>query len=305
MKKVSVMVPAYNAEKFLAEALDSILTQDYENLQVVVADDASTDSTASILRDYSHRFPEKIVAIYNARNLGITKNCNLALSRCDGDYIALFAGDDIMLPGKIKRQVDYMEHHAALAFSYHAVEIFQSETGERLSITDQGRSARISTAADVITHMGIPGPMSIMLRRSSLPEGLFNESLSYVSDWLLQFEMALHGGIGFMEGAWCRYRKYGTNNGKDLSSYENEFLAALDYISSQYPEFNRVCELGRSRYFIGRSFREQRSKNKRRFILQAYQLNSKKIYLVLWAATFLPFSARGFEVVKHLYKKNR
>ena len=305
MPKVSVMVPAYNAQSFIEETLTSILSQDYGDFQIVVSDDASLDATADIIRQYEERYPSRLLAIYNQKNLGITKNCNVALSRCDGEYIVLFAGDDVMLPGKISKQVAFMEANPQLAFSYHAVEIFQSETGEILNVTDQNPSARISNGADVITKMGIPGPMSIMLRRCCLPQSLFDENLSFVSDWMLQFQLSLRGEIGFLEGVWCRYRKYGVNNGKSLAAYEDEFLKVLDSIADEHPEFNEVCNAGRSRYFIGRSFRESDPLVKRKFIKAAYQYGRNPVYRVLEGLTYMPFSKSIFDIIKNIYKKTR
>lgn len=75
MAMISVMMPAYNAEKYTAAALDSTLQQCYSHVQIVVADDASTDSTPLIIRDYAERYPDKNKAILNAQKVGVAAAC--------------------------------------------------------------------------------------------------------------------------------------------------------------------------------------------------------------------------------------
>src|SRR5690554_2979388 len=106
---ISVMVPCYNARGFLAECLDSIIAQGRDDMQIVISDDCSTDGTQEVLRQYEARYPCLIRAFYNPQNLGITRNCNQALMACKGRYISLFAGDDVMLPGKFDMQISFLD----------------------------------------------------------------------------------------------------------------------------------------------------------------------------------------------------
>ena len=75
MAMISVMMPAYKVEKYIDAALHSILEQCHPHVQIVVADDASTDRTPSIIRDYAERYPDKIKAIFNAQNVGVAAAC--------------------------------------------------------------------------------------------------------------------------------------------------------------------------------------------------------------------------------------
>src|SRR5438128_463489 len=85
---VSVIVPTYNQLDFIAEALDSVLEQDYENLQIVVGDDGSTDGTVEIIRQFAKRYPRRLIPLDGLPHLGITANCNRCLRACNGKYIA-------------------------------------------------------------------------------------------------------------------------------------------------------------------------------------------------------------------------
>ena len=125
---VSVIVPVFNSEKFVKECLDSILDQDFETFEVLVSDDASTDKTKDILKKYEGINKFKI--FYQSINLGITQNCNFLLEKAKGKYVCFFAGDDIMLQGKIRKQFKFMEENLNCSFSYHAAEVFNTESGE-------------------------------------------------------------------------------------------------------------------------------------------------------------------------------
>src|SRR5689334_23285444 len=95
---VSVLVVAYNQISFIADTLASAVEHDYENLQVVVADDGSTDGTTDVVLDFARRHPGRVVPLTGGPNLGITRNCNRGLTACKGEYVAFLGGDDLFLP---------------------------------------------------------------------------------------------------------------------------------------------------------------------------------------------------------------
>ena len=105
---VSVIMPAYNSEKYIDEAIDSILVQTYREMELLVIDDGSSDSTWSELLKYNDK---RIRPIKNNRNKGIAYTTNLGISESGGKYIALMDDDDIAFPERIALQVEYMESH--------------------------------------------------------------------------------------------------------------------------------------------------------------------------------------------------
>jgi len=111
---VSILIPVYNVERYVQQALDSIASQTYANLQVIVVDDCSTDSTAEIVERFCERDP-RFVLLKNVTNLHIAKALNRALSEATGEYIARCDGDDVMEPDRIQRQLDYLHTHSDVA----------------------------------------------------------------------------------------------------------------------------------------------------------------------------------------------
>ncbi len=105
---VSVIMPAYNAEAYIREAVSSILDQSWKNLELIIVDDASTDSTADAVREFSD---PRIRLLTNRVNLGIAASTNRAIEAAGGEYLALMDDDDLSLPDRLKAQVTFLEKH--------------------------------------------------------------------------------------------------------------------------------------------------------------------------------------------------
>lgn len=107
-KKVSVIMPAYNAEKFIEEAVRSVMAQTYENWELIIIDDCSKDRTAEIAEALSKE-DKRIVFLRNENNMGVAKTRNRGLERASGDYAALLDSDDIWLSEKLEKQLEKLE----------------------------------------------------------------------------------------------------------------------------------------------------------------------------------------------------
>lgn len=103
---VSVVMPAYNAENFIKEAIESILFQTFTDFEFIIINDASTDSTESIIKSFSD---PRIRLIENEKNLGLAKSLNIGFELAKGKYIARMDADDISLPKRFQKQFDFME----------------------------------------------------------------------------------------------------------------------------------------------------------------------------------------------------
>ena len=107
MKKVSVVVPVYNAEKYLKECLDSICAQTYQALEIVVVDDGSKDSTAAIIRNLAKQ-DTRIVPYYN-KNHGVSYSRNFGLDHCTGEYVTFVDSDDLVASDFVAQMVHDLE----------------------------------------------------------------------------------------------------------------------------------------------------------------------------------------------------
>ncbi len=106
--KVTVLMSVYNGEKYLREAIDSILCQTFKNFEFLIIDDGSTDSSAEIIRSYTD---PRIRLIQNEKNIGLTRSLNKGLKLAKGEYIARMDADDISLPERLEKQVVFLNQN--------------------------------------------------------------------------------------------------------------------------------------------------------------------------------------------------
>lgn len=107
---VSIVMGAYNAEEFISQAIESILNQTYTNIEFIIIDDCSSDSTSSILSGYAEK-DKRIKIISNSENKGLGYSLSLGMEIAKGEFIARMDADDISLPSRLETQVDYLLEH--------------------------------------------------------------------------------------------------------------------------------------------------------------------------------------------------
>ena len=106
---VSVCIPAYNAQRFIAETLGSVLAQTYPNIEVIVSDDASTDKTLDIVEPYAQ---QGVRLMRQPRNCGRSANSNALIRASSGKYVLKLDADDLIAPSHVERQVEVLRPHA-------------------------------------------------------------------------------------------------------------------------------------------------------------------------------------------------
>ncbi len=126
---VSVVMPAFNAEKTVAQAISSVLAQTHRNLELLIVDDNSTDRTSEIAAEYARRDP-RVRCFKNPRNLGTAGSRNFGVERAGFEYIAFIDSDDMWAPEKLEKQLTLLKKdpHSSLFFTGSA---FMDESGNR------------------------------------------------------------------------------------------------------------------------------------------------------------------------------
>lgn len=109
MKKISILMAVYNAEKTMDEAIESILNQTYTNWQFIICDDCSTDNTYAKLLEYKEKYPDKFIIIKNEVNSKLPFSLNHCFKYADGEYIARMDADDTSMPERFAKQVEYLD----------------------------------------------------------------------------------------------------------------------------------------------------------------------------------------------------
>jgi len=118
--EVTVLMSVYNGEKYLREAIDSILNQTFTDFEFLIVNDGSTDRTAEILRSYDD---PRIIIINNEKNIGLTKSLNIGLRMAKGEYIARMDADDVSMPERLQKQIELLNQkkNTGLVGTYYTI----------------------------------------------------------------------------------------------------------------------------------------------------------------------------------------
>ncbi len=131
--EISVVMPVYNGEKYLREAIESVLNQTFTNFEFIIVNDGSKDKTEEIIQSYAD---ERIVYINNGGNLGLSKSFNKAILVARGEYIARMDADDVSVPKRFERQRAFLQRHPHVDIVGSSLE-FIDESGKHLGRYDK------------------------------------------------------------------------------------------------------------------------------------------------------------------------
>ena len=110
---VTVFIPCYNAEKFISETIESVLAQTYQNFEILIIDDGSTDNSRKIIEEYAHK-DARIRSLYNEGNKGVGYTRNRGIKEARGKYLAVMDADDVAVPNRLEKEIQYLEEHGSV-----------------------------------------------------------------------------------------------------------------------------------------------------------------------------------------------
>lgn len=216
---LSVIIPVYNCERFLAEAVRSVFAQTLLPTEIIVVDDGSTDSTPQIVADLAADPPVPICYVHQA-NQGPAAARNHGLRIARGEFIAFLDADDLWLPDKLQQQVIYLQAHEEVAFVICHMEVFL-EPG---TAWPKGRSR-----AHCDQQLPAMLPSALLVRKQALDVvGEFDPTyfIGEDTDW---FFRARHAGmaIGIVPGVYLRRRLHQANLSRSPTACSQAFLRAI------------------------------------------------------------------------------
>lgn len=194
-------MPAYNAEKYLREAIDSILAQTYTDFELIIVNDGSTDATGHIIQSYND---PRIVYIENEHNSGICITLNKGIDAARGKYIARMDSDDIAMPERLSTQIAFMEANPDVGASGSDVEVFgegiDSYIFEQLHSSDD-------CAAGLLFNSCFAHP-SVIIRKSILSKYsiVYEDEYRGLEDFKMWWEIAKHSKLCNLNKTLLRYR---------------------------------------------------------------------------------------------------
>ncbi len=179
-KLVSIIIPAYNAQNYIQETIQSVINQTYSNWRLIIVNDGSKDDTEKIIRNKF--IDDRITYIYQ-ENGGVSKARNNGIEKADGDYIAFLDADDVWLPENLKEKINALENNPNIDWIYS--NMYESDPFlENLKLAPSGKDNDILNNLLLWEGEVIPGPSSnLVLRKKCLNTGIrFDPNISTASD---------------------------------------------------------------------------------------------------------------------------
>src|ERR1044072_6756156 len=218
---ISIIIPFLNVEKFIEEAIESVLAQSYDEWELLLADDGSTDRSTEIAQRYARRYPDKARYLEHEghMNRGMSATRNLGIREARGELIAFLDADDVWLPEKLKEQVAILDSHPEAAMVYGATQYWYSWTG---SPADARRDFVPEPAVQPDTLIKPPIPVSALwrnhivtapgrlARREIMQEvGGYEESFrGLFEDQVFHSKVCLKAPVFVSSKCWYKYRKH-------------------------------------------------------------------------------------------------
>ncbi len=222
--RVSVIIPAYNAERHLAAAIDSVLVQTLEAVEIIVVDDGSTDNTAAVASAYGDR-----VRVLRQAHAGVSVARNLGIGAAQGDAVAFLDADDWYIhPDKLARQAAILSTRPDIGIVHSGWRLVDEQGHGTVERTPWRQAPVLNLQGWLLWQPALPSAM-MMRREAVLAVGGFDPGLAHVEDLDLALRLSLAG----YETAWwpeiaVAYRQHEHNATRRLEASERDFDAVLD-----------------------------------------------------------------------------
>lgn len=296
---VSVIIPAYNAEKFIVEALESVFSQTYRPIEVIVVDDGSTDSTQPVLGNFKNR-----IYYHCQGNNGPSAARNTGIKVAKGKYVAFLDSDDLWTDGKLQQQIEIMENYPDVGLLSGDMQRF---SGEQVKVSSMfkkygfdynffGDEFYVVDAYKKIYTQGNYIPTgTVILRRDCLKKvGNFDENFRHSEDLDLWLRISLHYKLAYSREIWLLRRDHEINLTRDTKSMNLSLIKVLEKHEEQYAsyltqngiDFNKVIseKYRNTGYLLLISYKLSNAREcLKKSLLREFQMRA----LLYWLFTFL------------------
>jgi len=213
--KVSVIVTAHNYAEFLEECLDSVLRQTYDDFELVVVDDGSTDETPELLRDYSYEYPE-IIKVVTLSGEGLPSACNRGIEAADGEYIIRLDADDYFDKNILTVEASYLDANPEIDLVYP--DYYTIDKGGE--IKNHVRLPKVGEEVKLLDRS--PLAAGAMYRRSAWEQiGGYNESLNYQEDYDFWIKFITEYDVHNVNLPLMYYRQHGSSMSTNFTARMN------------------------------------------------------------------------------------
>ena len=219
---VSVLLPVYNAEKYISSAIESILSQTYKKFELVICDDASTDATWDIINSFAKK-DKRIKAYQTKKNLYSAGNRNRLLSLAKGTYIAWQDADDISFPKRLEKQVNYLETNPEVGIVGGFLEFFEDR-----KVTSMRKYAKDDKALRklIFRYSPVAQPAAMIRKKCFSEFGGYNLKYPPAEDIDMSFRIGTKWKFANVQEPIIRYRIL--HNSATFKKLRHQFLSTLE-----------------------------------------------------------------------------
>lgn len=263
---ISVIIPNYNNENYLEECLESILSQTYNALEIVIIDDASSDSSREILKKYEDKYPN-IKVIYNKENQGVTTNRDLAIKESSGKYITTLDSDDFYIDQKkLEKEIalikKFEENGEKNIIAFSNI-VMVDKDGEKLYPNAKNNIKEGNIFVNLFARDCMVPRDFTFTKKQYYDAGSFDLAIPIYEDWDLKLRLAKHNAFYYTGVDGIGYRRHG----EGLSSADSsKHVKWLRYI------YNKNIKL------IDKRKRKYINKELDNFFQKAFKVSLKKTF---------------------------
>lgn len=251
MPKVSVCLPVFNGRRFLRAAIETVLAQTHKDFELLIADDCSTDDSLAIAEELAKR-DSRIVVWKNPSNLGLFANYNACIERASGDYVKLFAQDDLFMPTTLEAHLAVYERHPEVAMVTCSRNII-SDSGQLVEVLGEFDEDKLISGDEVIESnltrycnwVGEPSCVSFPTKFRSTG---FDTILFHYGDVEYWYRLLENGKLFYSTTPLCSFRRHeGSATRRNMRSMN--FIVDLGYLGDKYRQFLEQRGVTREKYW--------------------------------------------------------
>lgn len=245
---ITICLTTYNHEKYIEEAVESVMSQSIKNLCLIISDDASQDRTGEICRRLKEKYDSHIILIQHAKNIGLPESIELIYNYIPENtkYLSWFSGDDLMLPGKLSTQLRFLEENSDCIFCYHDMWVRDESTHKKYRYNDSIVSCKPYSghiSKKLIENGCFVCVLSVLIRYDLTKHIRFNKHLSDCNDWLYLIELSMEGKVCYLNCILGVYRRH-TSNITRLNPFNPGPFLILDFLHHKYRNLDRSIKKG-------------------------------------------------------------
>ena len=223
---VSVVIPVYNSEQYITECIDSALTQTYQNIEIIIVDDGSTDNTVNIISEYNN----ELIKLFHQKNTGSGAARNHGIEQASGTWIAFLDADDIWLPDKLQKQ---LEHCSDLDWSHTDLYLHGDVYPRHTKTTELTPKHSGFILKNLLVENSI-GTSSVIIKKEILQKlGAFNTDLRALQDWDLWLRVAAENQICYVDEPLVYYRVHSSSVSRNVRKTLPYHLNLIKNVFSQ------------------------------------------------------------------------